>query len=110
MISVTLWATGAHGATGAPHPAKAVAWWSEFDATQRLSIGRFAAANGIDHAICLGTGTMKVTKCGEKKFRTFDCRAGDDTFEHERQLTLRVLSSTRFAVTWLKPQVCTPAP
>jgi hypothetical protein len=89
---------------------RAVSYWSEFDASQRLSIGRFAAANGIDHAICLGIGTMKVTKYGEKKFRAFDCRAGDDSFERERQLTLRVLSPTRFAVTWLREQTCAPKP
>jgi hypothetical protein len=86
------------------------AYWSEFDAAQRLSIGRFAARNGIDHAICLGTGAMRVTKYGERKFRFFDCRAGDDTFEHERQLTLRVTGPTTFMVTWLKEQVCTPKP
>ncbi len=34
---------------------RAVAYWSEFDASQKLSIGRFAAQNGVDHAICLGT-------------------------------------------------------
>jgi hypothetical protein len=103
-------AAGLYAAAPAPSGTSAVAYWSEFDASQRLSIGRFAAQNGIDHAICLGTGTMKVTKYGEKKFRSFDCRAGDDTYEHERQLTLRVLSPTRFAVTWLKKQVCTDAP
>jgi hypothetical protein len=93
-----------------PARSATVSYWSDFDATQRLSIGRFAAKNGIDHAICLGTGTMRVTKYGERKFRAFDCRAGDATFEHERQLTLKVLGPTRFAVTWLKPQVCTPTP
>ncbi len=85
-------------------------YWSEFDASQRLSIGRFAAAHGIDHAICLGYGAMKTTKYGERKFRAFDCRVGDDSYEHERQLTLRVLGPARFAVTWLKPQDCTDAP
>jgi hypothetical protein len=97
-------------APGAGSRTQALSWWSTFDATQRLEVGRFAAKNGIDHAICLGTGAQKIAKYGEKKYRSFDCRAGDATFEHERQLTLRVTGATTFVVTWLKPNVCTPAP
>jgi hypothetical protein len=85
-------------------------YWSEFDATQRLSIGRFAARNGIDHAVCLATGPVRISKYGERSSTRFDCRVGDSSYEHERQLYLRVTGRATFVVTWLKPQVCTDSP
>lgn len=99
-LAASLIALGLFGSLTAT-AAKAPPLWSEFDATQRLSIGRFAARNGIDHAICLATGPVRVTKYGEKRSTRFDCRVGDSSYEHERQLYLRVTGQATFVVTWL---------
>ena len=82
LLSVT--PTGAHTTTAS---------WTEFDTQQRLTIGRFAAANGIAYASQAGatpsprsepgaTGLLRMSRGGDK--------SGVSTLAQARQPFVRV--------------------
>lgn len=74
--------------------------WSTYDAGQRLEIGRWASANGVRNATCVGIGKSKTIDY-EKKFLSFECRVTDKDYENERQLVLTPTGETTFKVKWL---------
>lgn len=91
-------ATAAHTTT---------AWWTSYDAEQRLTVGRFAAANGIATATCLGTGTATgKTGTFTRKFRHFDCKVHNKAFTVERHLVVHVRGETAFTPQWLTTKEC----
>lgn len=79
--------------------------WTTFDAEQRLTVGRFAAANGIMFATCLGTGPATGPSYG-RKFKHLECKATNKNFDNERQLVVHVRSETTFTPQWLTTKEC----
>ena len=96
-----LWTAAPTGAHTTP------AWWTTYDAEQRLTIGRFAAANGIGFATCLGTG-VATGKAGTftRKFKHFDCKVQNKDLTVERQLVVHVRTETAFTPQWLTTKEC----
>lgn len=84
-----------------------IASWTTYDAEQRLTVGRFAAANAIGSATCLGTGAA-TGKVGTftRKFKHFECKVHDKNFQSERQLVVHVRSETAFTPLWLTTKEC----
>lgn len=108
---ISLLALAAALTTAAPagsHPTSA--WWTTYDAEQRLTVGRFAAANAIGSATCLGTGTA-TGKAGTftRKFKHFECKVHNKGYTVERQLIAHVRSETTFTPQWLTTKECSPA-
>jgi len=69
-------------ATAAPSRAHTTTFsWTTYDAQQRLTIGKFAAANGIKFATCIGTGPA-TGKLGTftRKFKHLECTVQDRTW------------------------------
>lgn len=79
--------------------------WTEFQAEQRLTVGRFAAANAVKYATCLGTGTASGPSYG-RRFKHFECSLRDKELTSERQIVLHVRGETTFAVEWLTAKDC----
>ena len=81
--------------------------WTTYDAEQRLTVGRFAAANAIGSATCLGTGAA-TGKAGTftRKFKHFECKVSDKGFTSERQLVVHVRTETAFTAQWLTTKEC----
>jgi hypothetical protein len=92
--------TGAHTTTAS---------WTEFDTTQRLTVGRFAAANGVAHATCLGSGVAVNPKASEfsRRYKHLECKVLSKSFENERQLVVHVRTATTFTPQWLTTKECT---
>jgi len=91
-------ATAAHTTTAS---------WTTYDAEQRLTVGRFAAANAVGFATCLGAGAA-TGKVGtfSRKFKHFECKVNDKGFTTERQLVVHVRSETAFVAQWLTTKEC----
>jgi hypothetical protein len=83
--------------------------WTQFDAQQRLEVGRFAAANGIGHATCLGSGAAVNPKASEfsRRYKHLECKVLSKGFTNERQLVVHVRTATTFTPQWLTTKECT---
>lgn len=82
--------------------------WTTYDAEQRLTVGRFAAANGIKYATCLGTGSAVNPKATafSRAYRHLECKVQDKDFGSERQLVVHVRTATSFTPQWLTTKEC----
>ena len=95
-------------ATAAPSRAHTTTFsWTTYDAQQRLTIGKFAAANGIKFATCIGTGPA-TGKLGTftRKFKHLECTVQDKNLATERQLVVHVRTETGFSAQWLTTKEC----
>ena len=108
MLAMALFALLLVAPTNA-HTTKAS--WTAYDAEQRLTIGRFAAANAIKYATCLGTGTSLPPAKYEtsRRFKHFDCKVQSKDFATERHLIVHVRTETTFTPQWLTSKECAPA-
>jgi len=102
LSGTALWTSapiGAHTTKGA---------WTAFETEQRLTVGRFAATNGIAHATCLGVGAATNPKASEfsRRYRHLECKVLSKTFENERQLVVHVRTATAFTPQWLTTKDC----
>lgn len=102
LVLAALWAAAPTGA----HTTKVS--WSAYDAEQRLTVGRFAAANGIAHATCLGTGAAVNPKASafSRRYRHLECQVQSKSLENERQLVVHVRTATTFTPQWLTTKEC----
>lgn len=89
--------------TGAAHDTSFA--WSEIQAINRVTVGRFAARYGVAHANCLGTGPASGPSY-RRLFRHFDCELLNKQFDNERQIVLHVTGETTFKVQWLTMRRC----
>lgn len=82
--------------------------WTAFEAEQRLTVGRFAAAHGIEYATCLGTGTAVNPKASafQRRYRHLECQVQNKALTVERQLVVHVRSATSFTPQWLTTKAC----
>ena len=91
-------ATGAHTTTAS---------WDGIETEQRLTVGRFAAANGVAHATCLGSGVAVNPKALEfNRYKHLECKVLNKVFENERQLVVHVRTATTFTPQWLTTKEC----
>ena len=102
LTLAALWATApvsAHTTTSS---------WTAYDAEQRLTIGRFAAANAIKYADCIGTGAAVNPKATEfsRRYKHLECKVQDKGFTTERQLVVHVRTATTFTPEWLTSKEC----
>lgn len=93
------------GASGA-HTTKAS--WTAYDTEQRLTVGKFAAAHGIAHATCLGTGAAVNPRASDfsRRYRHLECKVTNKAFTVERQLVVHVRTATAFTAEWLTAKEC----
>lgn len=100
VVALTLAApSGAH---------TSAASWTQFDTEQRLTVGKFAAANGIKYATCLGSGAAVNPKASEfsRRYRHLECKVQSKSLENERQLVVHVRAATSFTPQWLTTKEC----
>ena len=90
---------------GGAHTTKAS--WTKFDTEQRLTVGRFAAANGIENATCLGSGAAVNPKASDfsRRYKHLECTVYDKDFD-KRQLVVHVRTETTFTPQWLTTKNC----
>lgn len=81
--------------------------WNRYDTEQRLSIGKFAAANGIEKAACLGIGTATNPKApdGSRRYKHLECVVYDKKSD-KRHLVVHVRTETTFTHEWLTTKEC----
>ena len=81
--------------------------WTKFDTEQRLTVGRFAATNGIENATCLGTGAATNPKASDfsRRYKHLECTVYDKGFD-KRQLVVHVRTDTTFTPQWLTAKEC----
>lgn len=82
--------------------------WTQFDTEQRLTVGKFAATNGIKYATCLGTGAAVNPNASEfsRRYRHLECKVQSKSLENERQLVVHVRAATSFTPQWLTTKEC----
>ena len=82
--------------------------WTQFDTEQRLTVGKFAAANGIQFATCLGAGPAVNPKASEfsRRYRHLECKVQGKSFTNERHLVVHVRTATTFTPQWLTTKAC----
>jgi hypothetical protein len=92
--------TGAHTTTFS---------WTQFEAEQRLTVGRFAAANGVKFATCLGSGAATNPKASEftRRYKHLECKVQGKDIIVDRQLVVHVRTATTFTPQWLTTKECT---
>lgn len=79
--------------------------WTTFEAEQRLTVGKFAATNGVKFANCLGTGAATGPSYN-RKFKHFECKLQDKNLDVERQVVVHVRAETTFFLEWLTSKDC----
>ncbi len=67
--------------------------WTEFDASQRLTVGRFAAANAVKYATCLGNGAATGPAAGSGARPKFVCTSTPVALSTRRRPGARAAAS-----------------